>query len=112
MMGLGIVIAPVFGAHSPDFSTPTASGAIWPVWSGSNTNVAVATGSRPTSAALFPACPQGQAPVASGAPLPGIEYEHHRVLDVVFDEDNIRIRTGYAVHNMVIPRPSPTTCCR
>ena len=31
-----------------------------------------------------------------------IENAHHWVLDVAFGEDDSRIRTGYAIHNMAI----------
>ena len=71
-----------------------------------HTNAAAATGSRsrPMSAASFSnLAPQGQASVASGAQSPGIEYDHHRVLAVALGEDDSRIHTGHAVHNMIHP---------
>ena len=40
----------------------------------------------------------------------GCENAHHWVLDVAFGDDDSRIRTGYAAHNMTIPSASPTTC--
>ena len=38
-----------------------------------------------------------------------IENTYHWVLDVAFGEDDSRIRTGYAAHNMVNPSASPTS---
>ena len=40
-----------------------------------------------------------------------IENAHHWVLDVAFGEDDSRIRTSHAAHNMAIPGALPTTCC-
>jgi len=52
---------------------------------------------------------KGPAPAADGVLVPGIENAHHRVMDVVLDEDDSRIRTGHAAHNMAIPGSSPTS---
>ena len=83
-------------------SIPTGSGATWPAWSGSSANVAAGTGSRPIPAVSSRPAPQGPAPAAGGTRAPGIENTHHWVLDVALGEDDSRIRTGHAAHNMAI----------
>ena len=40
-----------------------------------------------------------------------VENYLHRVLDMVFWEDESRIRTGYTAHNMTIPRCLAPACC-
>ena len=92
--------------HLPlNFSAQTASGAIWPVWSGSHTSVAVAIGSRPMSVASFSTLhPKVKHLFQVVRWPPGIEYDHHRVLDIAFGEDDNRIRAGQAPAHNLLPQ--------
>ena len=83
-------------------SIPTGSGATWPAWSGSSANAAAGTGSRPTPAASSPPASRAKPLLQAVRQHWSIENAHHWVLDVAFGEDDSRIRTGYAAHNMAI----------
>ena len=61
------------------------------------------------TAASSPAYPQSRSLLQVVRQHETIENAHHWVLDIAFDEDNSRIRTGHAAHNMTISGVSPTS---